>query len=101
MIKAAVLEVFKNRFSPEDLADVVHSFDSGTVVHTGDDVASGDYADLLEGHPALAAAVSELTGSADSAEMASAVELILEGLHLSKRLNKESMGARATFRGRG
>jgi magnesium chelatase subunit I len=101
MIKAAVLEVFKSRFSPEDLADVVHSFDGGTIVHTGDDVASADYADLLEGHPALAIAVSELTESADAAELASAVELILEGLHLSKRLNKESVGSRATFRGRG
>ena len=34
------------------------------------------------------------------AGVASATEFVLEGLHLSKRLNKESVGARATFRGR-
>ena len=31
---------------------------------------------------------------------ASAAELVLEGLHLSKRLNKDAVGARATYRAR-
>jgi len=101
MIKAAVLEVFKDRFSPEDLADVIHGFDGGVVVHTGDDLASNDYADLLTDNPALAEAVSELTDSSEPGELASATELVLEGLHLSKRLNKEAVGGRATYRGRG
>ena len=101
MLNAAVLEVFKGRFSPEDLVAVVDSFDEGVVAHTGDDVGSAEYADLLAGHPALAEAAAELTDSSDPAELASAVELILEGLHLSKRLNKEALGVRATYRGRG
>ena len=101
MLKAAVLEVFKGRFTTEELVPVVDSFDEGTVVHTGDDLASADYQDLLEGNSALATAVSELTDSADPAVLASAVELILEGLHLSKRLNKDAVGVRATYRGRG
>lgn len=101
MLNAAVLEVFKGRFSPEDLVAVVESFDGGTVAHTGDDLGSAQYADMLAGNPALAAAVAELTDSSEPAELASAVELILEGLHLSKRLNKEAIGMRATYRGRG
>ena len=101
MLKAAVLEVFKSRFSPEDLVAVVDSFDEGVVAHTGDDIGSGEYADLLAGNAALGEAVSELTDSAEPADLASAVELILEGLHLSKRLNKEALGVRATYRGRG
>jgi len=101
MLNAAVLEVFKGRFSPEDLVGVVDSFDGGTVAHTGDDLGSAEYAEMLAGHPALAAAVAELTDSSEPAELASAVELILEGLHLSKRLNKEAIGVRATYRGRG
>jgi magnesium chelatase subunit I len=32
--------------------------------------------------------------------LASAVELILEGLHLSKRLNKDAAGQRASYRAR-
>ena len=64
-------------------------------------MGSNDYADLLEGNAALAVAVSELTDSSEPADLASAVELVLEGLHLSKRLNKEATGTRATYRGRG
>ena len=30
-----------------------------------------------------------------------AVELVLEGLHLSKRLNKDAIGGRAAYRGKG
>tara|TARA_B100001769_G_scaffold201776_1_gene161555 strand:- start:66 stop:1466 length:1401 start_codon:yes stop_codon:yes gene_type:complete len=101
MLNAAVLEVFKGRFSPEDLVAVVESFDGGTVAHTGDDLGSAQYADMLAGNAALSAAVAELTDSSEPAELASAVELILEGLHLSKRLNKEAIGMRATYRGRG
>ena len=101
MLNAAVLEVFKGRFSPEDLVAVVERFDGGTVAHTGDDLGSAQYADMLAGNPALAAAVAELTDSSEPSELASAVELILEGLHLSKRLNKEAIGMRATYRGRG
>jgi len=101
MLNAAVLEVFKGRFSPEDLVAVVDSFDGGTVAHTGDDINSAEYSDLLAGNSDLAEAAAELTDSSDPAELASAVELILEGLHLSKRLNKEALGVRATYRGRG
>jgi magnesium chelatase subunit I len=46
--------------------------------------------------------VSALTGDDESAaSVASAVEFLLEGLHLSKRLNKDAAGGRAAYRGRG
>ena len=46
--------------------------------------------------------MSALTGGDESpAAVASAAEFVLEGLHLSKRLNKEAVGARAQYRGRG
>jgi magnesium chelatase subunit I len=32
--------------------------------------------------------------------VASATEFVLEGLHLSKRLNKEAVAGKATYRGR-
>ena len=45
--------------------------------------------------------VTDLTGGDESAaSVASAVEFVLEGLHLSKRLNKDAVGARATYRAR-
>ena len=51
--------------------------------------------------PALRATVLGLTaGDESAAAVASAVEFLLEGLHLSKRLNKDSAGGRASYRSR-
>jgi magnesium chelatase subunit I len=41
-----------------------------------------------------------LAGSETPAAVASAVELVLEGLHLNRRLNKDALGGRATYRSR-
>ena len=40
------------------------------------------------------------TGESPAA-CASGIEFVLEGLHLTKRLNKDALGGRATYRGRG
>ena len=102
LVRSAVLTVFKDRVGVEQVRDVVAAFDGGSVVHTGDDVSSADEAKLVGDVPALRAVVAQLTeGDETPASVASAVELVLEGLHLSKRLNKDAVGARATYRSRG
>jgi magnesium chelatase subunit I len=65
-------------------------------------VSSADLARLVEDVPALREAVAQLAGGDESpAVLASAVELVLEGLHLSKRLNKDTVGSnRSTYRSR-
>jgi magnesium chelatase subunit I len=102
LVNAAVLLVFRRRVHLADPQAVVGAFAEDIVVHAGDDLASTAYADILEQVPALAAPVLVLTGgSEDPAMVASATEFILEGLHLTKRLNKEAAGPRAIYRGRG
>ncbi|MGH9122103.1 MAG: magnesium chelatase, partial [Acidimicrobiales bacterium] len=101
LLKQAVLAVFKSRCPMDKFRDVVLAFDEGTVVHAGDDVGSAQYVDSLASMPVLKAPVMELAGSETPAAVASAMEFVLEGLHLSKRLNKEAVGGRATYRGRG
>ena len=101
LVKSSVLAVFRRRCPMERLRGVLDEFDGGTVVHTGDDVASADYLGPLAELPALRAAVLRLAGSENPAALASGVELVLEGLHLSRRLNKDSAGGKATYRGRG
>ncbi len=101
LMKSAVLTVFKERVPGPKVADIVLSFDGGTVLHTGDDVPSSDYVGALDSLPALKHAVAGLVDGAESPPLlASAVEFVLEGLHLSKRLNKHSIGARATYTSR-
>jgi magnesium chelatase subunit I len=101
ILKSSVLAVFRQHCPMERLRDALNEFDGGTIVHTGDDVPSADYVTALAQLPALRAAVLPLAGSEHPAAIASAVELVLEGLHLSRRLNKDAAGARATYRGRG
>jgi magnesium chelatase subunit I len=100
LVKAAVLTVFKERCPMDQFKELIGSFDEGTVVHAGDDVPSAQYLDLLSRLPALRKPVTALAGSETPAAVASAAEFVLEGLHLSKRLNKESIGSKATYRGR-
>ncbi len=102
LVSAAVLLVFRRRVHLAEPQAVVGAFTEDTVVHAGDDLPSAAYAGTLAQMPALSAPVLALTGgSEDPALVASAVEFLLEGLHLTKRLNKEAAGSRATYRGRG
>jgi magnesium chelatase subunit I len=102
LLQASVLTVFRSKVGVERLREVVSAFEGGTVVHVGDDLPASEEAGLLEKMPALRQPVLDLTGGDESpAAVASAVEFLLEGLHLAKRLNKDAVGARATYRGRG
>jgi magnesium chelatase subunit I len=102
LLKASVLQVFRARVAPEQLRNVLNAFDEGIIAHTGDDLPASEEAALIDTIPPLRDVVRELTGDADDpASVASAVEFVLEGLHLSKRLNKDGLGARSTYRARG
>jgi magnesium chelatase subunit I len=79
----------------------VAAFDDARVIYAGDDLPATTYSEVLAQIPALEPPVLALAGSETPAAVASAVEFILEGLHLTKRLNKEAAGAKATYRGRG
>jgi magnesium chelatase subunit I len=71
------------------------------VANAGEDVPSADYVRLLNEVEAMKAPVRGLTEGDESPGMvASAVEFVLEGLHLSKRLNKDAVGSRASYRAR-
>ena len=73
------------------------------VVHAGDDLPAAEYLAVLRDMPALEPPTRALAGpeAAESpALLASALEFLLEGLHLTKRLNKDASGARALYRSR-
>jgi magnesium chelatase subunit I len=101
IVKAAVLETFRANCKPEKLTELVAAFDGGLIVHTGPDVPAAEYARLLSDLPGLRGTLSDLEVAETPAGVASAVEFVLEGLHLSKRLNKDAVGAKASYRGRG
>jgi magnesium chelatase subunit I len=101
IVKAAVLETFRARVRPEHLGTLVQAFEGGLAVNTGEDVASAAYAEVLTELPGLSGVLADLDVGESPAAVASAVEFVLEGMHLTKRLNKDSVGSRAVYRGRG
>jgi magnesium chelatase subunit I len=103
IIQQAVLTVFKSTVPAERLRDAVGDFDTGEIIHAGDDIPSAQFLDALASVPALRDVVTNLggmSGNESPAALASATEFVLEGLHLAKRLNKDAAGGRATYRAR-
>jgi len=100
VMRTAVLAVFRRRCRIDDYRELLAGFEQGGVVNVGDDVPSTEYLEVLSRFPALRAAAAPLAGSETPAAAASALELVLEGLHLSRRLNKDAVAGRATYRSR-
>ena len=89
LTKRATITIFGRYFdSLDELDDIVTDFDLGNTMETGSDVPAAAYAAAREGIAGMAEAVSILAGDDRRPEVtASAVEFVLEGLHLNRRLN--------------
>ena len=102
--KEAVRLAFKDAVDHDVQHEVVEAFEEGRVVNAGDDISSSDYAALVEDVPAFSSALAALGYEPGDLEnpalVASGIEFVLEGLHLSKRLNKEALAGAAVYRGR-
>ena len=92
LIKKAVLNTFGRYFNPREFIDVLARFEEGLVIETGADVQSDAYTTKLPQLANLQEMVDRIEPSDDPASVASAIELILEGLHLNRRLNRDQSG---------
>lgn len=80
LVRGAVLQVAKQRISPEKFRLVTEEFVEGKVVQTGEDISSADYVALLKTMPGLRGVVTDLVdGDESAAVLASAIEFVLEG----------------------
>jgi magnesium chelatase subunit I len=99
LIQGAVLAVFNRYFSLGELEPTVAKFKAGYMVEVSDTSPSPDYASLIKHTDGLDAAVEKLGAEGSKPLQASAVEFVLEGLHLNKRLNKDKVAGRYQYRG--
>ena len=97
LIERATRRVFDARISLEGVASVVEAFDQGWQVEVSEDLAASEYLEGLDEIPGLRAAATQLAGGDSAERMASAIEFILEGLHLSNRLNKAVLDGSARY----
>jgi magnesium chelatase subunit I len=101
LIRAAVLQTFRDHVAVERLGDIVEAFDEGLAIEVGPQSPARVYVALAAEIPALAHAVTPIVGTAPSpGVLASATELVLEGLHLTRRLNKDVVASTVTYRSR-
>ena len=101
---AVELEGGLNGIVPQALAHGLYvdaGFEDGSVAHTGEDVPAAEYQKLVDERDGLKPLLAGLGVGESPAAAASGIEFVLEGLHLTKRLNKDALGGRATYRARG
>ena len=98
LAQRAVLNVFNKSFSAGELEPVVNAFKDGLRVEVSDTMSSSEYVRQLGEVAPLLAAVRRL-GATEPALVAAALEFILEGLHLNKKLNKDMQAGHSRYRG--
>jgi magnesium chelatase subunit I len=98
LIQGAVVAVFNRNFNVGELEEIVARFKAGVAVEVSDSLPSADYVRIIRQVEGLDRAVQKL-GASSPAQHAAAVEFVLEGLHLNKRLNKDKVAGKAQYRG--
>ena len=96
LVQGAVLAAWNRRFSLGDFDDVVTRFHNGLALEISDTMPVDGIRPPGRRPQGLKNAITKLDAQGNPAAVAAAVEFVLEGLHLNRRLNKDkSAGGRA------
>jgi magnesium chelatase subunit I len=94
----AMLKVYRRRLSGYDWGPLLSRFGDGFTATTTDLMPASEFLDQFGALPGLARLLSRLGIEEESpGAAASALEFALEGLHLSRRLNKDATGRVGAF----
>ena len=99
LMRVATAETFRDRLGGLDLSGVTDIFAEGRTVETGELVPAEELLGQAGTVPGLSKVLDRL-GHGDAAgpgEVAAALELVLEGLHLTRRIAKESVPGRTVY----
>ena len=99
LVKKAVQNTFGRYYSPREFSAVLTRFEEGLAIETGAGVPSNDYAEKLPQMANMREMLNRIEESDDPAAVASAVEFILEGLYLNRRLNRDQTGGHIIYSG--
>ena len=98
LAQRAVLNVFNRTFSIGEFDALLAAFQRGATMHVSSSLASQEYVKQALQIPGMKGAVAKVGAAGNPATVAAAVEFVLEGLHLNRKLNKERGESRSTFR---
>jgi magnesium chelatase subunit I len=94
LLRLATAATYKDRLAGLDLSGFTAVFSEGAVVETGELVAATDVLGQLGSVPGLFKVLSRLgyDDGASRGQVAAAAEFTLEGLYLTRRLDKQTVG---------
>jgi magnesium chelatase subunit I len=99
LINRSVLKVWDKYLTLESCERVIAHFEAGWGVEVSDRMRADEYQEGLRQIPGLREAVASLVGPVESPGLlAAATELVLEGLHLHQKLNRDREGGRTSYR---
>ena len=99
LLRLAIAETYRSRLAGLDLTGFTDLFAEGAVVETGELVPGADLLAQVGPVSGLSKVLDRL-GHADDAspgQVAAAVEFVLEGLHLTRRIDKDSVAGRTVY----
>jgi magnesium chelatase subunit I len=99
LLRVAMAETFRDRLGGLDLSGFTELFAEGAVVETGELVPAADLLDQVGTVPGLSKVLDRLGHGDDASpgEVAAAIEFVLEGLHLTRRIDKDSVAGRSVY----
>jgi magnesium chelatase subunit I len=100
LLRRAIAETFRARLGGADLAGLLAKFEDGGTIESGELVSSTELLRRTGEVPGLAKIMTRLgmAGRESFGEAAAAIEFVLEGLYLIRRLSKDSSNGTTTYR---
>lgn len=98
LVRQAINAVFRQYFDASEFDQLVAGFEKGLNVQVSATQPAMEYVTQLSRVGGLRDAVDKVKGHGTPATAAAAVEFILEGLHLNKRLNKDEVAGQTRYR---
>lgn len=98
LIRKSVLTVFNRRYEVGELEKTIAQFSGGFSVEVSDMMSARTYMGNIKEMIGFTEALRTVAGPEKPEIVAAAVEFVLEGLHLNKRLNKSRSGGRTVYR---
>lgn len=100
LLRRAIAETFRARLGGADLSGVLAKFEDGGSIESGELVSATELLRRTGEVPGLARIMARLgmEGRESLGEAAAAIEFVLEGLYLIRRLSKDSSDGTATYR---
>jgi magnesium chelatase subunit I len=100
IIRNACSNVFRRHFTVQEFTELVQRFDrNGFTVEVSDRAPSEEYESVVRELGGIDRVLQKLDEPSTAASRAAALEFILEGLHLSKRLNKTPVDGSSIYGG--